>query len=158
MLFRFMVRNPHLGLRANGSPSILRQTFATGYPLFYGPSKLVPKPTLCETRGATSVTAFLRFLELVVDAISITAKTDLEAFLRLQQFAEPLRSQPHGTKNRAQGAAIQRLVIRNDNLTERFVTPQDDVAPDLADDTRKPIRSTARTQVRPETTGRWLTQ
>jgi len=75
----------------------------------------------------------------------------------LQQFAEPIRSEPYGTKNRAQGAAIQRLVIRNDNLTERFVTPEDDVAPDLRT-TRKPIRSTARTQARPETTGRWLTR
>jgi hypothetical protein len=52
----------------------------------------------------------------------------------LQKLTELFRSQPCGTKNGPQGAAIERMVIRHYHLAERVIAAYDDVASHLPDD------------------------
>ncbi len=51
-----------------------------------------------------------------------------------QQLAKLLGTQSRGTYDRAQGATVQGPVIRHNNLTKWFSTPQNNMASHLADD------------------------
>ena len=53
---------------------------------------------------------------------------------RLQELAELFWPQPGGSKDRAQGAAIKRPVVRYNDLSKRVIAPQDNVAAHLSNE------------------------